>query len=124
MRYAKNESTYILGVFDSGDTVTITIYRLSDDTKVVDGETCTEIGTTGVFKYLFTQTVTQKEEYLWIMTNGTYSKYGKIVLGGYLDKIVDNLDTTVSSRASQTSVDEIKNDVKKHDSKMTAFKFI
>jgi|GEM_PF-5023072 len=87
MRYSKEEQTYILGVFNSGDTVTIDIYRLSDNTKVVDSANCTEIGTTGVFKYLFSQTVTQKEEYLWIMSNGNYSKYGKIVLGGYIDDI-------------------------------------
>ncbi|RLA75226.1 MAG: hypothetical protein DRG78_20730 [Epsilonproteobacteria bacterium] len=104
MRYAKNESTHILGVFDSGDNVTITIYRLSDNTKVVDSASCTEIEDTGIFKYLFSQTITNKEEYLWIMSNGTYSRYGKIVLGGYMDNLSDNLN--------------------KHDKKMTAFKFM
>ena len=104
MRYSKAESTYILGVFNSGDTVTIDIYRLSDDTKVVDGESCTEVGTTGVFKYNFSQIITKKEEYLWIMTNGSYNKYGKIVLSGWIDTHDDRL--------------------KKHDGKMTAFKFL
>lgn len=104
MRYAKDESTYILGSFDSGDTVTITIFRLSDGSKVVDSETCTEIDNTGVFKYQFSQTITQKEEYLWIMSNGKYTRMGKIVLGGYLDRI----DETISSRASESTVSEIK----------------
>jgi len=85
MRYSKEESTYILGVFNSGDTVTIDIYRLSDNTKVVDGASCSEVAGTGIFKYLFSQSVTQKEEYLWIMSNGSYLKCGKIVLGGYMD---------------------------------------
>ena len=101
MRYSKEEQTYILGIFNSGDTVTIDIYRLSDNTKVIDSANCTEIGTTGVFKYLFSQTVTQKEEYLWIMSNGNYSKYGKIVLGGYIDDIRDDISehrNTVESK--------------------------
>lgn len=87
MRYSKEESTYILAVFNSGDTVTIDIYRLSDNTKVVEGASCSEIGSTGIFKYEFSQVITQKEEFLWIMSNGSYSKYGKIVLGGWMDDV-------------------------------------
>ena len=134
MRYSKEENTYILAVFNSGDTVTIDIYRLSDNSKVVDGAFCSEIGSTGVFKYEFSQTITQKEEFLWIMNNGSYSKYGKIVLGGWMDNInnsisehrnavepkidtnissrlasddsrLDNLDAKVSSRSSHTPAD-------------------
>jgi len=107
MRYSEEESTYILAVFNPGDTVTIDIYDLDTDTKVVSGETCVEVagtGATGVFKYEFTRAITEKKEYLWIMTNGTIKKYGKVVLGGWMDKLSDNL--------------------KKHDSKMTAFKFV
>jgi len=118
MRYSKSETTHILGIFNNGDTVTIDVYRLSDNTKVVDSATCSEIGSTGVFGYEFSQTVTQKEEFLWIMSNGEYSKYGKIVLGGYVDAVNDNInqhrnsvepkiDTTISSRASQESVSAI-----------------
>ena len=134
MRYSKEESTYILAVFNSGDVVTINIWKLSDDTKVVDSASCSEIGNTGVFKYEFSQTVTQKEEYLWEMSNGSYKKYGKIVLGGYMDNInsavvehrnavepridttissrlasddnrLDNLDAKISSRSSHTPAD-------------------
>ena len=92
MRYLKTESTYILGNFTTGDTVTVTIYRLSDDTKVVDAATCSEIGATGRFKYLFSQSVTTKTEYLWIMTNGTEEQQGKIILGGYPDDIKAQTD--------------------------------
>jgi len=87
VRYSIQESTYILGVFNTGDTVTIDIYDLDTDTKVVDGAPCSEIASTGVFKYEFTQAITEKKEYLWIMTNGTTNKYGKIVLGGWLDEV-------------------------------------
>ena len=118
MRYAQSETTNILGVFNSGDSVTIDIYRLSDNSKVVDAAPCTEIGTTGVFKYEFSQAVSQKEEFLWIMSNGEYSKYGKVILGGYMDDIKatitdhrdvvePKIDTTISSRASQESVNTI-----------------
>jgi len=91
MRYLKTESTYILGNFSHGDSVTITIYRLSDDVKV-DAATCSEIGTTGRFKYLFSQSVTTKTEYLWIMTNGIEEQQGKIILGGYPDDIKAQTD--------------------------------
>ena len=118
MRYAKSESTYILGTFNTGDTVTIDVYRLSDNVKVVDGVSCSEVAGTGIFKYLFSQTISQKEEYLWIMSNGEYSKCGKIVLGGWMDGVTNEvqnhrnvvepkIDTKISSRASQTSVDAI-----------------
>jgi len=120
MRYSVQESTYILAVFNSGDTVTIDIYDLDTDGKIVDGEPCSEIGTTGVFKYKFTQAITGKKEYLWIMTNGTIKKYGKIVLGGWLDDVKDrvktNLDEKVSTRASQTSVDDLSSQLSQHDS--------
>lgn len=91
MRYSNQETTWILGRFVSGDTVSIDVYKLSDDTKVVDSASCTEIGTTGIFKYEFTQSVTQKEEFLWIMSNGKYSKAGKLVLGGWINDFEDSL---------------------------------
>jgi len=92
MRYSVQESTYILAVFNPGDTVTIDIYDLDSDSKVVDGASCSEVAGTGVYKYKFTQTITGKKEYLWIMTNGSISKYGKIVLGGWMDEVKDTLN--------------------------------
>ena len=105
MRYSENESVYILGNFNDGDTVTIDVYRLSDDTKVVDGATCSEVGTTGVFKYNFSQTISSKTEYLWIMSNGTLDQRGKIVLGGYMDNIKIKTDNLPSDPASESQVE-------------------
>jgi hypothetical protein len=70
MRFSKDENTYILAEFTSGDTVTIDIYRLSDDVKVIDGANVSEISSTGTFKYLFDIIVTEKTEFLLIMNNG------------------------------------------------------
>ena len=91
MRYSKNENTYILAEFTSGDIVTIDIYRLSDDVKVVDGANVSEVSSTGTFKYLFDITVTEKTEFLLIMDNGISDKRGKLILGGYPDDIEDLL---------------------------------
>lgn len=87
MRYSKNENTYILAEFTSGDTVTIDIYRLSDDVKVVDGDSMLEISSTGIFKYLFNIEVTEKTEFLLMVNNGATNKNGQIVIGGYPDTI-------------------------------------
>lgn len=87
MRYRKDESTNILGNFNNGDTVTIDIYKLSDNTKIVDDEDCSEIGALGVFKYNFSQTITEKTEYLWIMKATNSNQMGKIILGGWVDDV-------------------------------------
>lgn len=91
MRYSKDERVYILGKFSSGDTVTVSVYKLSDDSLIVDSASCSEVASTGVFKYLFTQSVSQKETFLWIMTNGTDEVVGKFVLGGYMDSLASTL---------------------------------
>jgi hypothetical protein len=99
MRFSKDENTYILAEFTSGDTVTIDIYRLSDDVKVIDGANVSEISSTGTFKYLFDIIVTEKTEFLLIMNNGTTDKRGKLVLGGYPDDIEDllgSIDTDIN----------------------------
>ena len=87
MRYSKNESTYILAEFTSGNTVTIDIYRLSDDVKMVDSANMSEISSTGIFKYLFNIEVTEKTEFLLMANNGATSKNGQLVIGGYPDTI-------------------------------------
>ena len=91
MRFSKDENTYILAEFTSGDTVTIDVYRLSDDFLTVSGVNVSEISSTGTFKYLFNIVVTEKTEFLLIMDNGTTDKRGKLVLGGYPDDIEDIL---------------------------------
>lgn len=100
MRYLISEDTNILGLFENGDSITIEIYNLDDDTKVVDGASCSEIGSTGIFKYLFSpsQRITDKKEYLWIMTKDESTKQqGKIILGGFPDDILDDVGTKASS---------------------------
>ena len=91
MRYSKDENTYILAEFTSGDTVTIDIYRLSDDVKIVDGAAVSEIASTGTFKYLLDIVVTEKTEFLLITSDGVTDKRGKLVLGGYPDELKDKL---------------------------------
>jgi len=104
MRFSKDENTYILAEFTTGDVVAIDIYRLSDDVKVVDGVIVSEISSTGTFKYLFNITVTEKTEFLLIMNNGTTDKRGKLVLGGYPDTILNDGDQ-VKSTVSGIQVD-------------------
>ena len=108
MRFSKNENTYILAEFTSGDSVTIDIYRLNDDVKIVDGTGVSEISSTGTFKYLFNITVTEKTEFLLIMSNGTTDKRGKLVLGGY----PDDIETTISGiQVDLDNPDQYKADV-------------
>ena len=104
MRYDKNENTYILGNFSTGDTVTIDVYHISDGVKVVDSVSCNEIGGTGVFSYLFSQTITEKTEYLWIMSNGSIDNRGKIILGGYMDTIINDLDNPDQYKADISGI--------------------
>ncbi len=102
MRYQITESPWILGQFVAGDTVTITIYDLSDSSAVtLDSNSCSEVGTTGIFKWNTSDIGTQPTEmveYLWIMSNGTTDQRGKIVLGGY----VDNLGREISIISNNT----------------------
>lgn len=91
MRYTINEGAVIIGKFTTGDTVTISLYDLSDSSSVsLTSGACAEISTTGVFKWDTTDITTQPTsmtEYLWIMDNSTIKKYGKIILGGYPDDV-------------------------------------
>lgn len=88
MRHTISENITVLGKFVTGDTVTISLYDLSDDSSVTITNTCAEVNTTGVFRWNtsnITTAPTVFTEYLWIMSNGTYNQYGKIVLGGFPD---------------------------------------
>lgn len=107
MRYLKDETTYILANFDTGDTVTIDVYRLSDNFKVVDGVSMTEIGTTGRFKYSFSQSISTKTEYLYICTNSIEEQQGKMVLGGYPDRLLTATEIrqcSVNDAAATTTI--------------------
>jgi len=92
MRYLEDESTFILANYDTGDTVTIDVYRLSDNTQVVNSASMSEIGTLGRFKYSFSQSISAKTEYLYVTTNSTNEQQGKIILGGYPDDIKNETD--------------------------------
>lgn len=96
MRYQITETPKILGKFNTGDTVTITLYDLSDESsETLTSNACNELGSTGVFYWSTSNITTQPTaftEYCWVMTNGTTSQYGKIVLGGY----PDNCDSPIS----------------------------
>ena len=39
------------GRFNHSDNVSIDVYDLSDNSLIIDGDTCEEIGSTGLFKY-------------------------------------------------------------------------
>jgi len=104
MRYLTSESTYILANYDTGDTVTIDVIRLNDDTQVVTDASMSEVGSSGVFKYLFSQSVSAKTEYLYIITNSTEKHTGKIILGGYPDDIKDETDKI---QTVDTNVDSV-----------------
>lgn len=86
MKYKSNESTYILANFPLGATVNIDIYNLATDTKVVTAGVMSQVSTTKIFKYSFSNTA---GEYLWIATDGVETKMGKIIVGSSEDRIDD-----------------------------------
>ena len=82
---------WVLGELPSGETVTITLYDLADDSSVtLSDNSCSEVGTTGVYKWstanITTQPTTMKQ-YLYFMTDGTNRFAGKIVVGGFPDEM-------------------------------------
>jgi len=99
MRYqteAVGETTYLIGSFATGETVTIAVYDLSDGSAVaVDSASCAEIGATGWYRWgtgEITTPATSIKHYLYIMTDSTGDTYaGKLVVGGYVDDIGDSL---------------------------------
>lgn len=106
MRYLSTEASKLIGKFNTGNTVTIDVYRLSDNSKIVTGGDCTELGTTGFFLYDHGLTPTGFESYLWIMTNGTPSEdvYGELVLNGYPDTIVTNIGLPVALDSGNATI--------------------
>jgi hypothetical protein len=103
MRYKLTEPTYILGKFSAGATVTLALYDLADESAVaLTSNACNEVAALGVYAWSTANITTQpvaRKEYLWVMTDGTETQYGKIVLGGYPDE----LDAAVSSRLAAGS---------------------
>lgn len=74
-------------------TSTNPIVTISDVSPIASAEGVTpvisisEISSTGIFKYLFNITVTEKTEFLLTMSNGVVTKNGQLVMGGYPDTI-------------------------------------
>lgn len=92
MRYLTTDNPYIWSRFNTGDTPTITIYKASDDSVIVNAAAMSELATTGFFKYQFNPSPTTLTEYFYITTNGTEEHAGKIILGGYPDTLSNEFD--------------------------------
>ncbi|RLG44994.1 MAG: hypothetical protein DRN81_03155 [Thermoproteota archaeon] len=100
------DELYLLADFATGNTVTVNIYRLSDDALVVSAASMSEIASTGTFKYAFSQTISTKMEYLYIASNGSTVQQGKIILNVAVplaEAVWENEDdpVTVDSKAGQ-----------------------
>lgn len=77
------EATTILGRLPSGQTVTMSLYKASDGSSVDITDTCTEIGTTGVYRWSSSNITTQpteETEYFYRMVTGDYQYEGKFTL--------------------------------------------
>ena len=93
MRYSIYENSYLLGKFDTGETVTIILYDLSDDSQIaINTNVCDEIGTTGVFKWSTTNITnypTTFTDILYIMTDSLGNTVeGKFTIGGVIDLVM------------------------------------
>ena len=90
MRYSSKEETFCLGKFNSGDTVTISMYELNSGQEIpLKINNAVEIQNTGYFKFS-TDNMYLKEncEYLYIMKNQSQEEYpGKLIIGGFSDLI-------------------------------------
>lgn len=106
MRYLSSESPKLIGKFTHGDTVTIDIYRLSDNSKVVSASACTELSATGYYYYTSSLAPASFEMYFWVMTNGDPSQdvYGALDLNGYPKTIADNIGTPVALDSGTASI--------------------
>lgn len=91
----------LLGRFNTGDTVTVDIYELTTNTLILEGETCSEIASTGIFKYKPDITVTEYTEFLWIMSNQNNS----LVDGNFdLDIVFDEIQSELSDISSSVDL--------------------
>jgi|GEM_PF-6998213 len=95
MRYKLSElaTLPVVGKFTTLDTVTISIYDLSDGSVIaLDSNECSEIGVTGYFTWDFSNLTDQPTEftrYLWIMSNGSIEVSGQVDAGGWVESIPD-----------------------------------
>lgn len=78
-----------VGTFITGNTVTITVYDLSDSSVVtLDSNSCLEIGSTGTFKWPFSNITTAPTsiiQYFYEMTNGSQIQREIEFFGGWTE---------------------------------------
>ncbi|MDH7596874.1 MAG: hypothetical protein QHG98_03900 [Methanothrix sp.] len=127
MRYAYDETAYIVVEFETSESVSISVYDLSDDSLVVEDDSMTEIGSTGLYKYEFDpelETPGELKQYLYIASNGTSTKHGVLVFGGYPDQLseiasaISGLETVVSGL--ETIVSELEQKVSDLEAEVAA----
>jgi len=90
MRYILTENPYIWARFNSGDTPTITIYKSSDNSVIVNADSMSELGTTGFFKYHFAPLPSSMTNYFYIAKTVDEEHAGSIILGGYPSAILSD----------------------------------
>lgn len=97
---------YIVSQFNHGDTVTITLMDLSDNSITVNGAACSEIGSTGYYRYAQLIERDSSKTYLFTMSNGISddNKFG--VIEPIDDKFIYAQIETIT-----TDIDGIKEDV-------------
>jgi len=115
-------STVLLGLLTSGATVTIELWKLSDGSSVtLDSNACTEIGSTGIFRWSTSNIETQpteETEYVYKMVNSGLADdfhLGKFALkcpecyaaqaSVCTEARLAHIDADVSSRSSHSAAD-------------------
>jgi hypothetical protein len=100
MRYTKNETTTLAGIFTTGDTVTVTIIDMDADTTLsLSTSSCTESAhIDGLFLFPTSNISTAISGYTncaYSMSNGSDSFFGKFIIDGVEDatKLHDSLDS-------------------------------
>lgn len=77
--------------FSTGDSVTVLIYDSTTGLAVpVDSAVCTEILTTGIFTWNFSNLTTQPAvftRYVWVMTNGSIEQMDYVMAAGYVEQV-------------------------------------
>lgn len=102
MRYTLTEfaTKKVFARFTTGNTVTITVYdRTNNHTEVLTSNSCTEIGTTGIFEWSFADLKTQPVawcQFVWVMDNGTSTYPGFVEAGGWPDDVANATDIAAS----------------------------
>jgi hypothetical protein len=113
LRYIITEaaSAVAVGKFNTGDTVTIQVWKKSTGlAETLTSAACTEIGTTGYFRWSWSSLTTAPTaftEYLWEMDNGTGAQQAaEVVFGGYPDTLVASVTALTGANPVTINVQE------------------